>query len=130
MCASSAAMTAVSLPCKRTFEEHIQLLFEEVGIWRPDQQLLERAETVLALADDSGNDDDDDNAPRNILWEKHLQHKHYCEQKSDFLLDLADEDLDISTNWNQRAGVLWGFEEGEHNSKDRQCHSNTIAIPR
>ena len=107
----------------RNFEEHVQMLMDSVGIWRPDEALLSRADVVLGLADDS----EEEGGPRNVLWEKHSHHKLYCDQKMNFLLDLADEDPDDAiekSKLHEKACQLWGDEGDCISEQEGWCQSN------
>jgi hypothetical protein len=104
----AAVFRIMSDVCVRSFEEHLQKLLDDCGIWRPDHDLMNKAESLLNLTDT----DDEDESP-NELWTAHLKSRSYCELKSEFLLSLSDCDdaaaaVKAKQNmWDQKAEELW-----------------------
>jgi hypothetical protein len=77
-----------------------------------------RAEAVLGLADSS---DEENPQPHDAAWKAHKDHQKYCEQKSEFLLDLADCDNnaeEMADAWSQKACELWG----NSSDSDKECY--------
>jgi len=109
-------LKAPEVALNRSLNEMLDTLFEDANIRRFDADLMDRAGTLLEIADHDSCDHDNDVTK---TWTSHFE---YCRDKADFLWDLNsedsdDENLNTSKNWLRKADKLLDLADESQSDK-------------